>query len=286
MTVPVITVVIPTYNRPEMLARALNSLVRQSFESFDVVVVDDASSLNIASIVCCYEDRLNIQVIRNKRNCGAAVSRNRGIDQACGQLVAFLDDDDEYLPHFLAHCWHSLSESADNIGFCWSGVINRHYRADKPVRDSIRLIPEHLSLPTADNLLLFQEVLSVGTGFGVAVKAPLIRQLGGFNEALETVEDTEFFTRLIAAGYKPLPLTGANLILHHHDAMRMTSVDKHQTRIGEINWLLTRYPEFYHQFPSLREQLMNHIQTLYHELGSVASSSSLPSSPLAAGLDF
>ncbi len=97
-----VSVVIPTYSRPSLLPRALSSVIGQTHRNLEILVVDDnANDPDSRSAVEGIVEELQdgrIRLIRNGRNLGGALSRNAGIEQASGEYVAFLDDDDEYLP--------------------------------------------------------------------------------------------------------------------------------------------------------------------------------------------
>ncbi|WP_405183587.1 glycosyltransferase (plasmid) [Nocardia sp. NBC_01377] len=95
-----ITVIIPTYNRPGPLHRALRSLVRQEHPDFEVVVIDDGGTLPARPVVEGWRTTLPIRLIETDRR-GVSAARNTGLATAAGEFVAFLDDDDIMLPRHL-----------------------------------------------------------------------------------------------------------------------------------------------------------------------------------------
>ncbi|MCI0428969.1 MAG: glycosyltransferase [Rhodospirillales bacterium] len=96
---PLVSVVITSYNRPELLLHAIRSVRNQTYKPVEIIVIDDGSSVDIGQAVLAH-DR-HVAVIRNAETRGANYSRNAGIDRARGEIVAFLDDDDEWLPNKL-----------------------------------------------------------------------------------------------------------------------------------------------------------------------------------------
>ena len=97
--VPRVSVVIPTYNRPALLREALTSVAAQTYTDYEIVVVDDGSTIEGAEAICCEFSRCHY--IRQP-NQGLSATRNRGIRESRGELIALLDDDDKWKPTKLA----------------------------------------------------------------------------------------------------------------------------------------------------------------------------------------
>jgi len=96
---PHFSVIIPVYNRADILEQALRSVLDQTFQDFEIVVIDDGSNDHPEAVVARVNDP-RIRIIR-KQNGGGAAARNFGFDQAKGRYVALLDSDDRFLPHHL-----------------------------------------------------------------------------------------------------------------------------------------------------------------------------------------
>jgi glycosyltransferase involved in cell wall biosynthesis len=103
-----VTVVIPAYERAALLPRALASVAAQTRPPAEVVVVDDGSSDDSAAVA----ERLGARVIRHERNRGVSAARNTALEEAAGEWVAFLDTDDEWLPHHLEELWSARGDHA------------------------------------------------------------------------------------------------------------------------------------------------------------------------------
>ena len=93
---PTVSVVIPTYNRSELLQRAIESVLSQTYQNFELIVVDDNSQDNTHATVLGFKDH-RVQYIKNDESQGPSAARNKGVLQARGEFVAFLDDDDVWM---------------------------------------------------------------------------------------------------------------------------------------------------------------------------------------------
>lgn len=98
-----VSVIVPTYKRKETLESALESIMKQTYENLEIIVVDDngAGSVeqkSVEAIMEQYKENSRIKYVKNERNMGGAVARNIGIQEAKGEYLAFLDDDDTYYP--------------------------------------------------------------------------------------------------------------------------------------------------------------------------------------------
>lgn len=108
-TTPLVSVVIPTYNRSKELARAIKSVLNQTYQNFEILVVDDGSEEDLRVICDSFNDQ-RIKFLRNDTHTNANVARNRGIKEAQGEYIAMLDSDDEYLPHHLSRRIEKIRE--------------------------------------------------------------------------------------------------------------------------------------------------------------------------------
>jgi len=98
---PLVSIVMPTFNRADTIRRAIASIQAQSVRDWELIVVDDGSIDDTAALIAGMDPRLKI--IRQE-NRGSAVARNTGLRQSTGKYIAFLDSDDEWLPHHLELC--------------------------------------------------------------------------------------------------------------------------------------------------------------------------------------
>lgn len=107
-----VSIIMPNYNSSCFIKQTIDSVIVQTYENWELIIVDDCSTDNSLEIICRYEDP-RIRIIKNTENCGAAVSRNKAIEVANGRWIAFLDSDDLWNKNkLLKHIKFMLEEQA------------------------------------------------------------------------------------------------------------------------------------------------------------------------------
>jgi glycosyltransferase involved in cell wall biosynthesis len=188
---PHVSVVIPAYNAAWCIRRAVDSVLKQDFRDFELIVVDDGSTDDTAAILAGYGDA--VRVI-SKPNGGLSSARNAGIAVAKGVYVAFLDADDWWLSKKLARQIR-LMESRPDLLFCSTasavqtptGVCLADWRCGVSATSTLESI-------FAVNAYV------AGSGSAVLVKREAFIQTGGFDERLRSLEDIDMWMRLAALG--------------------------------------------------------------------------------------
>lgn len=112
---PLISIIIPSYNRSDMLMRAINSVLNQSYSNQEIIVIDDASTDDTEKKIRAINSP-KIRYQKNKVNLGSQAARNAGIKTAKGQFLCFLDSDNELLPHKLELQYEKFRYSPDKVG--------------------------------------------------------------------------------------------------------------------------------------------------------------------------
>jgi glycosyltransferase involved in cell wall biosynthesis len=192
---PKVSVVIPAYNVCAYIEETLISLERQTFEDFEVIVVNDGSTDETAAIVQSFCHRDPRFRLISKPNGGLASARNYGICHATADYIAMLDGDDTYEPDKLAN--HVSWLNADPQ----IGVV---YSASKTLRDDGRVTWMSLSGKpiSADPLVSLLCKNFVGHGSNAVFRRGIIKEVGGFDETLSSPgsEDMDFWLRIAATG--------------------------------------------------------------------------------------
>jgi len=184
---PLVSVVIPTLDRPAQLARAIGSVLAQTEPDFELLVVDDGSHEHAAQVADSVGDA-RIRVLRHDTCRGACAARNTGIRASRGELVALLDDDDVWEPAKLAKQLACLGDGPDDIGLVYCGY---QVVAERTGEVAFEFVPKP---PAAGFAQLLQSTL-----FNSSV--PLLRrrcldEAGLFDETLIGAQDRDMWLRI------------------------------------------------------------------------------------------
>jgi len=176
-----VTVYMPTHNRAEMLETAINSVLAQSYQPIELIVVNDGSKDNTDDVLRRYEKEHGIKVITNKTAKGACASRNLAIKAASGELITGLDDDDKFLPNHIAQLVKNFDS---NYAFITSPVLeNQGNRTIKRTLDT--------GIITLDDMLYYNKA-----GNQVLTLTERLKSIGGFDENLPAFQDYDIWLRL------------------------------------------------------------------------------------------
>lgn len=186
---PLFSVVIPAYGRADFLARALRSVHAQTFDSYEIVVVDDGSDPPLHDTIA--PDLIHKVCYLRKPNGGGASARNRGVRMARGELIAFLDHDDEFLPDKLAHHEKAMEDGEAILSYCRA----RRVDADGALKD---VLPEQGASGWVFDALVQKSIIR---GFSSAVvRRAAMLEAGGLNESYQIIDDYELYFRLARLG--------------------------------------------------------------------------------------
>ncbi|MDD3375259.1 MAG: glycosyltransferase family 2 protein [Candidatus Omnitrophica bacterium] len=125
-----ISVIVPAYNRAEMLTRAIKSVLAQDYINFEIIVVDDASTEDIKQAVESFKDE-RILYFRQQENRGAAAARNIGMRKARGEYLAFLDSDDEFVPNRLSRLLEVFRSLEQKPGMIFTNASEINTKREK-----------------------------------------------------------------------------------------------------------------------------------------------------------
>lgn len=241
-----VSVVIPTYNRARFLKAAIDSVLRQTFQDIEIIVVDDKSTDNTREIVEAYGDRVKYILQENKER-GAA--RNNGIIHSEGEYIALLDSDDLWLPNHLESCIKALRNTPD-AALSFSGS----YVADEEGR-----IISRMKLSPFNGYALERIVSRYSSG-GCNASSCLIRKdifnkAGYFSEdkALSGSEDWEMWAR-ISAYAKIVSTNTYTVMVRFHKKNSSINADRMAKSMKMALDLIYGNPEILPKINNLKER--------------------------------
>jgi len=196
---PKVSVITPTYNRGDLLARAIESVREQTLDDIEHVVVDDASEEDIEAVVSRFDDD-RLTYLAHETNRGPGPARNTGIEVASGEYVAFLDSDDYWEPTKLERQCDTLDECSDD----WVGIYcnTKTQRSSRLKQSLSSLVDDEASIEGDTEVIrrLIYPNSNFAFGSTLLVRRDLIRSIGGFNESLIRHQDIELGIRLAMSG--------------------------------------------------------------------------------------
>ena len=206
MKKPFFSIILPTYNRAHFLPKAIESVLKQTFEDWELIIVDDGSTDNTKEVVAKYQDSRIRYFFQENQERSAA--RNNGIDQAQGEYVCFLDSDDYYLTEKLSNFKIAIEQSTNDPNtLFYDGLI---FETDEVRTEAI--------LPMKNDTETFHEFLLQNPIFSQQVCAPrLFFQKHKYNPQLRIGEDVELWLRMASNVKFQDVLSYQTVVLEHED---------------------------------------------------------------------
>ncbi|WP_440989455.1 glycosyltransferase family 2 protein [Haloarchaeobius baliensis] len=244
MREPLISVVLTTHNRAELVGDAIESVLSQTYRNIELFVVDDASTDETASVVESYDDD-RLTYVRHETNRHLSAARNTGIELADGEYVAFLDDDDRWTERKLERQVERFERAPETdrpgLVYCWMD-----YCEDGSVVEAYR--------PTLRGDV-YRETLGgqpLGSGSTWLVLAEAFDEVGGFDEAVHRGVDGDFVRRLAReyhVDFVPAVLTkytvghGSGRITDEDEASIREAIECHRRTLQKHGDAFRTYPD-------------------------------------------
>lgn len=258
---PKVSVIIPTYNRANLLPRAIKSVLNQTFKDFELIIIDDGSTDNTKQIVEDFQKRESkIKYVWQENSGGPANSVNSGLKIARGEYVALLENDDEWLPEKLEKQLEVFQCSKKkNLGFVGCNVLIINERAKTVEKED---------LPSYDNNVFLKKLLAGKFFFNLSMlifKRENLNKIGFFDKDLKLAADQDICLRMAKRynfDFVPIPLVKVYI---HGENVSRTSSYHHQL----IEWLhmTEKHQDLYKKYPKIYSYRMKHLGTLYALLG-------------------
>ena len=185
MSKPLVSVIIPTFNRGYCLEESIRSVLEQSFIDFELVVVDDGSTDNTSELVRRFPA---VKLIRlEEKNRGVSFARNRGVREAQGDWVGFLDSDDLWEQGKLATQVKWIERHPD---------LQMVYTDEIWIRNGVRVNPMNKHRKYSGDIFRYCLPLCIVSPSSVLLRAKVLSEVGGFDESMPVCEDYDLWLRI------------------------------------------------------------------------------------------
>ncbi len=224
-----VSVVVPTYNRADVLPRAIDSVLNQTYSDFELIIVDDGSTDNTRELIYGYKDS-RIKYIPLEENRGVSVARNIGVESACGDYVLFVDSDDELLENAIEVLVEKLKNEP-------SKCVGAHPSRKRVKHDSIIVFrPKKGRIDYGD--VVNRNILG---GIGGCIFRKEVFGYLYFDEKIKYGEDVDFYLRLLSKNGFYIVGIGSVLYIYykHHDI----KIEKPNITIESQKRLLEKHRE-------------------------------------------
>lgn len=182
---PLVSVLIPTFNRASLVERAIKSVLKQTYDHFELLIIDDHSTDNTESVIRSFDDD-RIKYLDNERKKGAQGARNTGILASQGSYIALLDSDDEWLPAKLKKQMKILTDKRD-VDLVYTGQVSIYQDGSKQ---------KFYRKPRENYFKELLKVNCIGPASTVVAKKICFLQIGLFDESLPAKQDYDMWLRL------------------------------------------------------------------------------------------
>lgn len=218
-----VSVVITTFGRIDSLKRAIESVIRQSYENLEIIVVDDNNDLNlkreVSRIVQSFGDS-RLKLVVNDKNVGGAVSRNIGIKNSRGNLISFLDDDDEYLPERIEKQVICFDESSSNVALVYTYCVG--------IKENGKKIYYKNDFTGSCLFEAMRECIAATSQW--LCRKDALQSVGNFSN-VPCKQDSTLIVKLLAKGYE-IDRVPEVLSIYHDDETERISRQGHDKRIN------------------------------------------------------
>lgn len=246
---PTVSVVIPTYNRANLVSRAIQSVLNQTYQDFEIIVVDDASKDDTKIVVNNFNDD-RIIYVQHEINKGGGASRNTGIKKAQGDYIGFLDDDDEWLPEKLEKQIIKFQHSSEKVGLVYSGFFYVLEKNDKIMSEVYPSLSGNVYVELLKGCILGSPT--------PLIKKSSFQKAGLFDEELPSCQDWDMWIRI--SKYYEFDFVPEILAKHHvHGKQISVNLD---SKVFARKKLITKYRPDFSKYPSILSMNLNRLGIL------------------------
>jgi glycosyltransferase involved in cell wall biosynthesis len=220
---PLVTIIIPTYNRPDFLSSAIDSLIAQTYRPIEILVIDDNGNPDVRQqteeVMNRYQAVDFVRYIQNEKNMGGALSRNRALERSSGEYITFLDDDDVYLPRKVESQLNFMIQHRLDMSFTDVKIYNTQNRLiDARIHDYVK---------TWDNEHLLRQHLMhhLTPTCTYMFRRDVLKEIGGFDDRAVS-QEYMLMLKMILSDKRIGYLNECHVKMYHHENGRISVGNK------------------------------------------------------------
>jgi len=270
MTQNLISVIIPCYNRAQLIIKSVDSVLNQTYKNIELIVVDDGSTDNSLQVLEAIREKDNRVKVISQENKGPYPARNKGLKEAKGEFIAFLDSDDTWDPHFLQKLYKALeAHPAAVLAYCGWQNTGLPGQRGKPF-----IPPDYEARPNKAGIFLKGNRWPIHAAL---TRRNILDEAGGFDEQFTTAMDYDLWLRIVP--FHKIVLVPEVLAFYYFHKGAQIHKDKHETEanvrlVGEK--FIKLHPEFRDLDKAGQDTGVKIPILMYHNIGEPAEEKDRP----------
>ncbi len=257
---PLVSVIITTYNRANLIDRAIEGVLKQDYPNIELIVVDDCSTDNTENHI---KERWEgkVKYIRHERNMGVQYASNTGFRAAKGEYLAFIGDDDKWIDKDKLSEQVKIFESDREKRY---GIVTTAFRVVRPEKSLDKVVKKPKNL--LKHLLTFNGIIP---GSAAVLRREAFERAGKFVEELPKGTDSDVFRRIVLLGYDAYFIKKIMVEINEGRHPRITPLDNEKTLIRAIKsqkYNLERYSSYLEVYPSAKSYRLYLLGSFYEKL--------------------
>ena len=256
---PLVSVILPTYNRARLVSRSINSVLNQTYNNYELIIIDDGSTDNTKQIINSFNDN-RIVYLKHNHNKHASAARNTGIAKSKGELIAFLDDDDQWLPKKLEKQIALIQKLPPKVGliYCWMDYYNNE-----------KLIHKHRPKLQGSVFPMVLDQQRIGGCPTLLIRKEILINMGGFDITIRRGNDGDLIRRICKkydVDFVPEVLVKVN-VGHGYSSIGSSSKESIKNAIYGQKVKFTKFKSELESLPKQKSKIYSYIGYHYSELG-------------------
>ena len=261
---PLVSVILPTYNRARLVSRSINSVLKQTYNNFELIIIDDGSTDNTKQIINSFNDN-RIVYLKHNHNKHASAARNTGIAKSKGELIAFLDDDDQWLPKKLEKQISIIQKLPPKVGliYCWMDYYNNE-----------KLIHKHRPKLQGSVFPMVLDQQRIGGCPTLLIRKEILINMGGFDITIRRGNDGDLIRRICKkydVDFVPEVLVKVN-VGHGYSSIGSSSKESIKNAIYGQKVKLKKFGSELESLPKQKSSIYSYIGYHYYQLDQKSNS--------------